>query len=985
MVQVKTLDDILAQTGGGDSLDTVGNLDDLIAKTDKDLSQTSSNSGWFQNYLAGFNGTIASVLDLPTKAVAGLIEGATGIKLPERPSTEEEFAQFGVKTKPVEEGLASKIGAETAKGILTTAGLTVGAGVLAARQAPGAIKAVLDAIAKHPFLNIFTELGATPGAVLGQQVGAGASSGAGTGIVTGAAGGAALGRRVAGPVGTVAGGVLGGIGGGIGGSFLPGEVDETGATLGGALVGGLGAGGVAATGRAAARGVEGVVNRFRSGAPTTPTEPIVNPAASPERSTAWAEHQIAGDVAMVDDMIEDVINTIPRTQTGTRRGVPTFATPESASVAVANKLDEAEKVGRQIEGRYWARVPSKTPVPGEDALAALDNAEADMRVRNSEAHVPEAAFKRIRDLWGGDDIDDPTVKSLPVPTVRKIIGERGALLDEIRAEAAAAAPRAQVISNLVRLRDILGDAIKDALPNDVTVQQATRVSKLFHDLFDRGPVADALRMKRRGDTTVDPRQIVDQLLSTEYGLDAGMNVVKRLRAIKPVPGRPGAPRPHAYPQEATPDEMLKLKELETSFEDAIRTQFRTTAEAEGPEAAAKYMRDVEPMIKPLAKMSADFQQTRTQLEALMDHRTFTETSALAKYAQKDTQKAIQSVYAHPNPAQNARELMRSFGGDPVASEAFRDGVVQELFNRARVSPDGNTLDPMKLKRQLADPKTKRLLQEVLPQDQMNRLERVTEVAYRISQGDIQPTKERILGATLIPGRIAGAIFGRLIGNLFGASTIQTPGITSNWVKKLVIRAINENDPTKLLANAVRDPTWERFLMGKEPVTSKELAASMAMARRLVSVEEGLRQDLQERYKAWLGKSDVKMEAQRFDSYVSGNNEGRGYINEGVNMGGDPYGNWAQDQGPRGAFLHLQAQSGRPEGMRAMLENAPFSANVEDRRLTDKTIQGYRGILEAGDAEGLSQVPFARAMARRRGAFGGVGGDEGVPLPRRRPR
>lgn len=47
-----------------------------------------------------------------------------------------------------------------------------------------------------------------------------------------------------------------------------------------------------------------------------------------------------------------------------------------------------------------------------------------------------------------------------------------------------------------------------------------------------------------------------------------------------------------------------------------------------------------------------------------------------------------------------------------------------------------------------------------------------------------------------------------------------------------------------------------------------------------------------------------------------------------------------------------------------IEDMPESENVEDRRLSDKTLKGYRGIIDAFDREGFTQYPAGKAFARR---------------------
>lgn len=122
------------------------------------------------------------------------------------------------------------------------------------------------------------------------------------------------------------------------------------------------------------------------------------------------------------------------------------------------------------------------------------------------------------------------------------------------------------------------------------------------------------------------------------------------------------------------------------------------------------------------------------------------------------------------------------------------------------------------------------------------------------------------------------------------------------------------------------------------------------------------------------------EPQAFDSYDKGN-EGRGYTNQGITLKNiDPY---KGEEYRGGGHFRALGKIAKPGAFSKAVEGFPESENVEDRRLKDKTIGGYKGLVESADKEGLSQVRQLRSFAKRRGSFGGVAGGEGAPLPRRR--
>lgn len=131
-------------------------------------------------------------------------------------------------------------------------------------------------------------------------------------------------------------------------------------------------------------------------------------------------------------------------------------------------------------------------------------------------------------------------------------------------------------------------------------------------------------------------------------------------------------------------------------------------------------------------------------------------------------------------------------------------------------------------------------------------------------------------------------------------------------------------------------------------------------------------------------------AQNFDNFdkVPGKgNSGDRYSTKGFNVGGDPYERWDANQGTRFDHFQMLNKLVNNKAFQAWVNALPENTdgNVEDRRLTDKTLQGYKQLVKDADDMGLSQDVRDHAFIERRGQFGGVHGNVGAPLPTPDPR
>jgi plasmid stabilization system protein ParE len=619
----------------------------------------------------------------------------------------------------------------------------------------------------------------------------------------GSVAGAEAGREMGGETGAMTGAVAGGV-------LAPGAVTATAkraiplasAALGaasGSTVGPLeaGAGGVAGytAGKLAQKGIKAAGRALGIGkrTPQGPVDdPLLAPGVGPENAQAYAEEQIAGELAKTQSAIETALGRIA-------------AGPAANSAVNARReLEHSYAVAQRMESRLWNRTPKKELIPVGD-LKALGYYIRQEVPEIAPAGLPAAFIDRIQAMGARQTVGD-------------LIALRSELLRSVRAERALAAPNDPLIRNMLRLAEGVAANIADALPDDVTIKQARAFSTELHDLFTRGPIGQVLRFRTPGDPLVSETSTVQKLLS-----DSGY-------AVK----APGKPTEYGgIAQAKAIGERLRNPALIAEVENTLRGMFQEAA-AQSPAQAQRLVASTERSIKPLAKVANEFKVTAEVLQEQTARKLEIERSALAKYAQQDSQVAINRVFASTNPAATAKELTATFNGDPDAIAGFRNGIIHQLLQRSGLS-GRKMLDYM------SQPKIDRMLQEALDPGQYHRLNRIATMAEHIERGDEKVVDLMMRRGGVLLARIFGAQAGRMIAHMTGGGTVQTPGIVSGVAMRFAENTLRGFTPQELVANAIRDPYWERVLMNRVPQGASDLTQMARHMRRLIGLTTAIRE------------------------------------------------------------------------------------------------------------------------------------------------
>lgn len=685
------------------------------------------------------------------------------------------------------------------------------------------------------------------------------------------------------------------------------------------------------------------------------TAPPMRPDwADPVRGTVYAENQVQGSLKQIENSTIKLVEKLDGVMADPKK------TPEQVSSEVRKGIAQLEDEATKIESAHWQRVPLKQKVdPGgfHEDLQGQIKEWADDRV--TAANVPWSFVKQLQDkvapveappapaprasgVLGPDGQPIMTTPPAaappkqPEPTIQEMLNLRRdiarARKTELRAEQRGEEPNRVLIANYAKMETL----INKNMPHSPELDQAKAISTKYHELFTRSNLYDILATGKRGMDKVPNQDTVDYLMNKytnegQPGLKDLLTMTRDQQMWQRVPGQNDA-----YPFGG---QHGKLREqVEKDAETFVRQNIRREIEEAGvtPENVEKVAAAAESKVPVLGKLHAELGDMHRSAKALSDEQATVQKSALAKYSQSDPDKAIDRIWNNDNPAKVARELSKTFRGDPDAQIGFRAGLMDKLVKGA----GGDKLDPMKMKTILQTPKFNRLFTEAFGADGMGRLERMVEIAWRKQFGMIGKYSEKQMQQADFLARIFGAQYlGHALNVITGHHTIQGPAYaakaTQRWVRDNILR---DWDPGRLLSEAIRDPNMERVLLSKLPTDPKELEVTTSQLRRYVAginAAQQITRGYWNREGAAADQADQRQYAEPgMVPYAEGQKlkPGQKVVSE------DEFYRSTRD---RDALLYQTlTKAGNPAGLDALLaRNAP-SANVEDRRFITSPLNPF---------------------------------------------
>jgi len=777
--------------------------------------------------LEGANERIAQVLGFPVDVVNDALRLAGANNTESGSGTQalmDAFRRAGVRLpEGAERSLTQKIGGEVINQLLGYGGARLAAPTL--QKVGGTAGAVGDALLDKPVTGLATSVTSAPGVVLGGEYG-----GKGGKIA-----GEFIGEQVAGEDGTKIGGT---IGEGIGGAL-------------GSIVGGT------ATAVVGMPIVRSVIPASEKGGFKPYDAPLQDPNADPTEAVASARKAVERATMAIDRRIQRTIEGVNKNR----------LSPEKSAQWLKTSLERTRDAARSIEESAWDQIDPRETID----LTPVYQVVQQMRANGYENAIPTsllAAFERRAVRVSPDGDVDVVVQ--PFSWVRQFRSDiRRESMNASGYNPSMGARNGDMVQSLADLETAVMSSISRSLPQRAAWERAREISQVVNDRFTRGPVGQLLGTDRQTQDLVPPAVVAKRILDDPDGVKA------LLRAGEPVSSRMGDIQSGVQPGErwsmadALPAEprqefieaardMTGRKAMPvsgsattratgaTGIEASVRAEFEAAAKK-----AAQYETDVGRKSTLLAKGGEDFaigvkdhienltgvatdvKKAGENLGKLWRARRDFEKSAVARYAEKDPDKAIADVFNQGDPAKAARELMQRMKGDPDAIRGLKAGLIDHFMGMG-----GNRSMSVANRRLGEDTRWGRVFDTVLGKHDAERFRMNVAAAAKLENGDRSAlTKFSATGTSYLAGWV-GLTTGKLasMANPSQAGALSYPMEMKRTFQRLAAQAFDFDNPWEVLSRAIIDPKQEAWLRSQMPDNGSSGRAAERTLRRMFIAE-----------------------------------------------------------------------------------------------------------------------------------------------------
>lgn len=569
--------------------------------------------------------------------------------------------------------------------------------------------------------------------------------------------------------------------------------DQLGGIVGSFAGGGLG-GGLATAGRPRAGGAGVPAQDFpeggyfpRGGAKQLREAVPMTPLTNPNPDTGAISRATEGYKIKVQRAIDQALASVPKT-----------GTPEVQANKLRSALRRSYETARSMETNLWTKTDLSRPVPTTGLKQFASNMMKQMGAESRPDALPMDIMARISKL--------PKKMSIKrMRDFRTIIMSRAR---DMGAGSNGPMPNDVLRRNLELLQGQIMDDITAAYPNDRSMAEAREFSTWLHNNFTRGPVSDFARAREMESALPGARGAAAKAIRTEGSGAASANI----------------------------GQVTQNPEIEQAAGQFIQAQTREWAQQSGPEGAAKYLNspEVKRYMEAFPKLEAGMTETGARLNRLLAEQDTINSSAFFREAGSTPQIAAERLLSTPNGKRAAAEVMRRVSRDPDAVAAIREQTINSLGASVK-------WNPVALQNRLASRDTRDTLVTILGSEQYARLNQMVKDGVGVATGGEPMFRKFARTVSVRSGNIIGAVFGRML----NTGTLQGPALGSQIGKNFVESLFKTLPPDMMLARAVADPRWERFLRSRIPGNLKELTRVSKEVRALVSGTEALADQTEE--------------------------------------------------------------------------------------------------------------------------------------------
>ncbi|WP_243611637.1 hypothetical protein [Shimia aestuarii] len=513
-----------------------------------------------------------------------------------------------------------------------------------------------------------------------------------------------------------------------------------------------------------------------------------------QKAQAWFEGRRRAFTAQLRQQADDIVASSEKRL----RGLSGQQDESQNSLTVYNrirtKLDDALK----REKAFWDAIPSEEPI-GTIAAKAKAQSLVDKTPYAQRNDIPRA----VRDLLDNADVYGDGA------TVREMHG----LYSELRRVARSAMAGTDQNKNMARIANEVADAVLEDLGAKAATTEVGRkinaaraFSSALHETFDQGAVGRILKRTVDGDMAIDPELALKRTVGR-----GGVEAAVASRQIEEAAGDLASKRIQDYIADLFNRSAVSSGSGEVSLKGARSFM------AKNRELLTRY-----PELKGEIEAAVRQHETAEQIAGRISRRIAAledaRRSAVARFIDAPTDKAVKSILDAKNPAKAARTIANAARRD--SSGQALDGVKAALSDHLigtslRTSGANTTLDANALNRALSDGRMKTALKQVFSEAEISRLHLIAKEltkAQTTNAADIGPSLSAGKANRLIEMvvRIGAANKGAELGGGSGGS-IQTAAMASNRAKDL-LNHLATDKASQMLADAVTDPDLFRALL-----------------------------------------------------------------------------------------------------------------------------------------------------------------------------
>ena len=469
------------------------------------------------------------------------------------------------------------------------------------------------------------------------------------------------------------------------------------------------------------------------------------------------------------------------------------------------ELDRAKVASRNHETELYNNIPDNASVPTEASREGLEEILLNTP-RAQREDIPAVAQRFLK----------PTKVNAKGKVVANkeylgddtTIEEMRGLYSKLRETSRTA--RADGRFNEARIADDLAGKITDDIANSAggaevreAVDIATTFSSDLNQRFTRGPVGKLLGAAREGGAAIDPSLTLETSLAGR-GPRSGVASDALLEAVRrtDVPGIEGEAAMRGH------------------IEGFLIDDFRRQAVSEGrisKTAGAAWLRDNQDVLDRFPELQRDIERAVLVGGQMVDTERLVDplVSRASVFVKAPLGQEIPRAISTANPRGSMAELVSLARTDPTgqAYQGLKAGFYEHLLKRSESLRNIDINEkPFVSGRKLAEELQRPAIKEAmvgleLTPDEVKHLGKVRETALALERQRLaRPADEGIIGDEpnllfSILARVGGAQIGRVVAGKTGGGTVQTPGILSAQVQRMLKAGVQ--DPAKrLLTDAI---------------------------------------------------------------------------------------------------------------------------------------------------------------------------------------